>query len=149
MVTSRQAKRLEAQRKIIQHFEEKIPYFTDIFDERTFYISFACLCVVCVILAIVLSVCCKVTIRDADEIAREREERKRLKQRKLIEKLIKKRMAKAGMNPDGVNLRNSQNLRNILLKLNENKAFLNESDLENFDKNLNEDSWFFYAFYAF
>lgn len=74
------------------------------------------------------------TIRDADEIMREREERKRLKQRKLIEKLIKKRMAKAGMDPNGVNLANSDNLRNILMKLNENKAFLDESDLEYINK---------------
>lgn len=136
MVTSRQAKRLEAQRKIIQHFEEKIPYFTDIFDERTFYICFACLCVVCIITAIILSVCCKVKIRDADEIAREKEERKRLKQRKLIEKLIKRRMAKAGIDPDSVNLTNSQNLKEILLKLNENKAFLNEEDLQNINEKL-------------
>lgn len=136
MVTSRQAKRLEAQRKIIQHFEEKIPYFTDIFDERTFYISFACLCVACVIVAIVLSVCCKVKIRDADEIEREREERKRLKQRKLIEKLIRRRMAKAGLDPDSVNLANRHNLRDILMKLNENKAFLDENDLQNINEKL-------------
>lgn len=130
MVSARQQRRLEAQRKIISHFEEKIPYFTDIFDERTFYISFACLVMACIVLAIVLSVCCKVTIRDADEIAREREERKRLKQKKLIEKLVKKRMAKAGMDPNKCDMNNPDGLKDILARLNQDKNFLDEKELD-------------------
>ena len=88
----RREKRFEAQREILKHFEEKLPYFTDIFDERTFYIAFFCLVAVLIILAIVLSIFCKVNITDADEIEREREERKRIKQKRLAEKLLKKKL---------------------------------------------------------
>ena len=97
MVSSRQQKRLQAQEKLIKHFDEKVPYFTEIFDERTFYISFACLCVVCIILAIFLSFYCQLTIKDADELSREREERKRQKKRRMAEKLLKRKLAKAGI----------------------------------------------------
>ncbi|RNA29385.1 hypothetical protein BpHYR1_037604 [Brachionus plicatilis] len=133
MVTTRQKRRLEAQRKIIQHFEEKIPYFTDIFDERTFYISFACLVVVCIIAAIVLSVCCRVTIRDADEIAREKEKRKRLKQQKLAEKIIRKKLDKAGLDPN-VDMKKIERLKDLLEKLEKEKQ-QNESEFE-FEKDL-------------
>ncbi|CAF0708663.1 unnamed protein product [Brachionus calyciflorus] len=128
MVTTRQQKRLEAQRKIIQHFEEKIPYFTDIFDESSFYIFFAILVVVCIIVAIILSVCCKVTIRDADEIAREKEKRKRLKQQKLAEKILRKKLAKAGMDPN-VDMKKIENIKALLEKLEKEKQ-LNDSEFE-------------------
>ena len=94
MVSARQAKRLEAQRQLIQHIDSKIPNFTDIFDERTFYISFGCFCVLLIIVAIFLSYCCNVTIHDAEELARQREQRRRQKQKKLAEKLLKKKIAK-------------------------------------------------------
>ena len=94
MVSARQAKRLEAQRQLIQHIDSKIPNFTDLFDERTFYISFSFLCVFLIIIAIFLSYCCNVTIHDAEELARQREHRKRQKQKKLAEKLLKKKIAK-------------------------------------------------------
>jgi predicted RNase H-like nuclease (RuvC/YqgF family) len=94
MAISRQQRRLEAQKAILSHFEKKLPAFTDIFDERTFYIAFACLVVACIITAIVLAYCCKVVITDADEIERLREKRKRLKQLKLAEKLLRKRIEK-------------------------------------------------------
>jgi len=99
---TRREKRFEAQRQILQHFEEKLPYFTDIFDERTFYICFACLVVFLVALAIILSIFCKVNITDADEIEREREERKRIKQKRLAEKLLKKKLKErnGGVEPD-------------------------------------------------
>ena len=126
MVTSRQQKRLEAQRKIIKHFEDKIPYFTDIFDERTFYICFACLVGFCILLAIFLSMCCNVTIQDADELARQREERRKLKQKKLAEKLLRKKLTKAGLDPN-MEREKVEKLEKLVKKLNETK---NESELE-------------------
>lgn len=128
MVTNRQKRRLEAQRKIIQHFEEKIPYFTDVFDERTFYITFCCLVVVCILAAIVLSVCCKVKIRDADEIAREKEKRKRLKQQKLAEKIIRKKLEKA-TTEQNVDMKKIKHLKALLEKLEKEKQ-LNDSEFE-------------------
>jgi hypothetical protein len=89
---TRREKRFEAQRQILHHFEEKLPYFTDIFDERTFYICFFCLVVFCIVLAVVLSIFCKVTITDADEIERRREEPRRIKQKRLAEKLLRKKL---------------------------------------------------------
>jgi hypothetical protein len=94
--TSRRYKRLEAQKAILNHFEEKIPYFTDIFDERTFYITFACLTIALIILAIVLSVYCNVSIEEADEIERKRMERRHQKEQRLAEKMKKKRQEKYG-----------------------------------------------------
>jgi hypothetical protein len=127
MVTSRQEKRLEAQRKIISHFEEKIPYFTDIFDERTFYICFGCLVAVCIILVIVLSVCCKVTIQDADELNRQKEERKRLKQKKLAEKMLRKKLEKLSKDPNSTE--DKIKLEKLLKKLTE----LDETQKDNED----------------
>lgn len=99
---SRREKRFEAQRQILQHFEEKLPFFTDIFDERTFYIAFTCLILFLVVLVIVLSYFCQIKITDADEIQREREERKRIKQKRLAEKLLKKKLKErnGGVMPD-------------------------------------------------
>jgi hypothetical protein len=96
---TRRQRRLEAQRQIIQHFEQKIPNFIDLFDERTFYVTFGCLVVFAIILAIVLSICCNVKIKDADEIDRERERRKRRKQIRIAEKMLKKKMAEAANDP--------------------------------------------------
>ena len=127
MVSSRQAKRLEAQRKIIQHIDEKIPNFTDIFDERTFYISFTCLVVICVIIAIILAYCCNVTIHDAEELARQKEERRRQKQKKLAEKLLKKKLAKyAEVNGKPMDPEKVAKLESFLKKYNEEEK--NESD---------------------
>lgn len=128
MITNRQKRRLEAQRKIIQHFEEKIPYFTEIFDERTFYITFGCIVAVCIVAAIVLSVICKVKIRDADEIAREKEKRKRLKQQKLAEKIIRKKLEKATTEPN-VDMKKIKHLKALLEKLEKEKQ-LNDSEFE-------------------
>ena len=128
MVSSRQAKRLDAQRQLIQHLDSKIPNFTDIFDERTFYISFTCICVFLIFLAIFLSYCCNVTIQDAEELARKREERRRQKQKKLAEKLLKKKLAKyeqahgKPMDPAKV-----AKLEGFIKKFDEEK---NESDLD-------------------
>lgn len=127
MPSTRQQKRLEAQRRIISHFEEKIPYFTDIFDERTFYISFACLVIVCAIVAVILSVCCNVTIKDADDLARQREERKRLKQQKQAEKLLRKKLAKAGLDPN-FEPKELEKLKAILEKIKQNQK--GDSDLD-------------------
>ena len=91
---TRQQRRLEAQKQILNHFEQKLPAFTDIFDERTFYISFACLVVACIVVAFILSYCCNMVITDADEIERLREKRKRIKQLRLAEKLLRKRIEK-------------------------------------------------------
>lgn len=91
---TRQQRRLEAQKQILNHFEQQLPAFTDIFDERTFYISFACLVVACIVIAFVLSYYCNVVITDADEIERLREKRKRIKQLRLAEKLLRKRIEK-------------------------------------------------------
>lgn len=104
---SRQQRRLEAQKQILSHFEQQLPAFTDIFDERTFYISFTCLVIGCVILAVILSYCCNMVITDADEIERVREKRKRVKQMKLAEKLLRKRiekLSKAGVDSTKENL---------------------------------------------
>ena len=99
---SRREKRFEAQRQILQHFEEKLPFFTDVFDERTFYIAFTCLILFLVVLVIILSYFCQIKITDADEIQREREERKRIKQKRLAEKLLKKKLKErnGGVMPD-------------------------------------------------
>ena len=121
MTTARQQKRLEAQRKIIQHFEEKIPYFTDIFDERTFYISFAFLVIICILIAIFFSICCKVTIEDADELNKQKEERKRLKKRKLAEKLLKKKLAKVGIDPNSFDGVKKRKMEKLLERLTQNE----------------------------
>jgi hypothetical protein len=123
MVSDRQKRRWEAQRKIIQHFDEQLPYFTDIFDERTFYICFGCLCVACIIAAIILSYCCRVEIKDADELQREREKHKRKKQQKLLEKFLKKKLAKQGLNGTELDLKKKEELEKLLHKLNANRKF--------------------------
>ena len=117
---TRREKRFEAQRQILSHFEEKLPYFTDIFDERTFYICFFCLIVFCIGLAIVLSVFCKVTITDVDEIERRREERRRIKQKRLAEKLLRKKLKEknGGVEPDFEI--NQDDLEDIVDRINEN-----------------------------
>jgi hypothetical protein len=137
MPTSRQQKRLEAQRKIIQHFEEKIPYFTDIFDERTFYISFACLTVFCIIAAIFLAYCCNVTIQDADELNKQREERKRLKKRKLAEKLLRKKLAKAGIDPNNMDPVKRAKLEKLLERITQEDT-KKETDIEDIENEMNE-----------
>ena len=137
MPTSRQTKRLEAQRKIIQHFEEKIPYFTDIFDERTFYISFACLSVLCIIAAIFLAYCCNVTIQDADELNKQREERKRLKKRKLAEKLLRKKLAKAGIDPNNMDPVKRAKLEKLLERLTQEDT-KKETDIEDIENEINQ-----------
>ncbi len=120
---SRREKRFEAQRQILHHFEEKLPYFTDIFDERTFYVAFFCLVLFLIVLVIVLSVFCKVSITDADEIEREREERKRIKQKRLAEKLLRKKLKErnGGVEPD---LKiNQEHLELLIDRINENEDF--------------------------
>lgn len=138
MPTARQKKRFEAQRKIIQHFEEKLPYFTDIFDERTFYISFLCLCVFCIILAVFLSLYCQVEIQDADELNKQREERKRLKKKKLAEKLLRKKLAKAGIDPNHMDPAKRAKLEKLLERITEEDKKVNESDLDADADNLDE-----------
>ena len=131
MVMTRRQKRMEAQREIIRHFEEKIPNFTDIFDERTFYIGFICLIVFLIVLAIVLSVCCKVTIKDADEIAREREERKRRKQIRIAEKMLRKKLAEAAENPS-INMNEIARLEKFIETMRrQNEAENEENDEKN------------------
>ena len=125
---------MEAQREIIRHFEEKIPNFTDLFDERTFYILFISLIVLLIVVAIFMAVCCKVTIKDADEIAREREERKRRKQIRIAEKMLRKKVAEAAENP-------SLNMNEIarLEKFIETMKRQNEADNEENQMDSNKD----------
>ena len=135
MVSTRQQRRLEAQRKIIQHFEEKIPYFTDIFDERSFYIFASALVVACLVLVVILSYFCPVEIRDADEIERERQKRKRMKQQKLIEKLLMKRLIKAGMSDAEIDLKKAEKMRKLLERLSKSELG-KESEIEVDDDDL-------------
>jgi hypothetical protein len=92
MQTTKQKKRLDIQRQIIKHFEEKIPNFTDIFDERTFYIFFACLTVVSLLAIFLLAKFCK--LDDADQLRKEKERRERAKKQKSAEKFFTDKLGK-------------------------------------------------------
>ena len=135
MALNRQQKRMEAQKAILSHFEQKIPAFTDIFDERTFYIAFSCLVAACIITAMILSYCCKVVITDADEIERIKEKRRRLKQLKLAEKLLRKRIEK--LNKSGSDAKKEKIELEKLVKRIEQAEKKTDSDAEELleDKN--------------
>lgn len=136
MVSAKHKRRLEVQQKIIEHFESQLPAFTDIFDERTFYICFGVLVVVCIVVAALLAYFCD--IKDADEVEAERERRKRKKQIEMVEKLIKKRMERAGIDPSKVNFKKVRELEAVLAKLKEMNAD-DEELLKNDELNQEED----------
>lgn len=94
MASSRQLKRLEVQRQIIKHFDEKIPSFTDLFDEKTFYIFFACITIVAIIIAFLLAYCCQLKINDIDELRKKQEKRDRKRKEKLALKMLEEKLNK-------------------------------------------------------
>ena len=98
MPTARQSKRLEVQKQIIKHFDEKIPYFTDIFDERTFYIFFGVITVLSILAVIILSYCCRVKLDDADELRKKKEKKERKLKEKLALKLLNDKLKKVKPN---------------------------------------------------
>ena len=57
-------RRLDTQREIIKHFSQLFPSFNDLFDERSWYIFFACLTLFSFLMAFVLSRF--ITLVDAD-----------------------------------------------------------------------------------
>jgi hypothetical protein len=132
-MSTRQQKRLEAQQKIIQHFEEQLPNFTDIFDERTFYIFAGCVVVASIVLVVVLSYFCNVTIQDAEEIAREKERRKRQRQQKLVEKLLRKKLTKAGFD-ENVDLKKTEELKKMIERI--SKQAIGRSEESELDEEL-------------
>lgn len=48
-------RRLNTQREIINHFSQLLPSFNDLFDERSWYIFFACLTLFSFFMAFILS----------------------------------------------------------------------------------------------
>lgn len=95
MPTSRQQRRLEAQRQIIKHFDEQIPAFKDIFDEKTFYIFAAIVAVLAFVVVFLLAYFCNIKIDDADELRKAREKKERKRKEKLAEKLIREKIAQS------------------------------------------------------
>lgn len=57
-------RRLDTQRAIINHFSRLLPTFNELFDERSWYIFFACLALASFFVAFIISRC--VTVYDAD-----------------------------------------------------------------------------------
>ena len=55
-----------ASKKIVNKLAAKIPAFTDVFDEETFYIFFICLTIGSIIAAVYFSK--RVTIKDAGHV---------------------------------------------------------------------------------
>ena len=100
MPSERQLKRLEVQKQIIKHFDDNIPYFTDIFDESTFYIFCGVVIVLSILAVIILSYCCQVKLDDVDEIRRKREKKERKLKEKLALKLLNDKLKKAKSNSD-------------------------------------------------
>ena len=100
MPSERQLKRLEVQKQIIKHFDDNIPYFTDIFDESTFYIFCGVVVVLSILAVIILSYCCQVKLDDVDEIRRKREKKERKLKEKLALKLLNDKLKKAKSNSD-------------------------------------------------
>ena len=100
MPSYRQNKRLEVQKEIIKHFDDKIPYFTDIFDERTFYIFAGVLTILSFAAAILLSYCCQVKLDDVDELRKKKEKKERELKEKLAFNLLNERLKKAQPNSE-------------------------------------------------
>jgi hypothetical protein len=100
MPSDRQIKRLEVQKQIIKHFDDNIPYFTDIFDEKTFYIFCGVVVVLSIVAVIILSYCCQVRLDDVDELRRKREKKERKLKEKLAVKLLNDKLKKSKANSD-------------------------------------------------
>lgn len=130
MPTSRQQRRMEAQRQIIKHFDEQIPAFKDVFDERSFYIFAAVLTVISFVAVFVLAYYCNVKIDDADELRKAREKRERKRKEKLAEKLIREKIARA--EPGSDEQKDLENKLKIFLVTRE-WIDKEESDIEDLD----------------
>ena len=113
MPTSKQQRRLEAQRQIIRHFDEQVPAFKDIFDERTFYIVAAVVTLLSFVAVFVIGYYCNVQLDEADELRKAREKKERKRKEKLAEKLIREKIGKA--EPDSEEQKDLQNKLKIFL----------------------------------
>jgi hypothetical protein len=143
MPTHRQQKRLEVQRQIIKHFDEKLPSFTDVFDERSFYIFVACIAVLSIGAVILLSYCCQVKLDDADELRKLKEKKERKRKEKLAVKLLKDKIKNAKHNSEEYNdLKEKLEILEKKIKeansRSKNKTFIDDTDYEFSDE---DDGW--------